>query len=692
LFCTETHGKCFYFGAKTECSLSRALSSIKQRNDVSGVRVRLFDKGSGFFSGDKFCGQVVVRLNLANLRAPESASMPLQKRLGHPKDVVSGAIEFAIAFEDTASKTTTKNTTTSTSTSTGSSSLRAIELDNDEDDDDESTTRKDNDDDDDDDDDKTDDIVADDSKPNEFADLIFGGHTPVVTAAVAAVAAAKEAAVASSPASERRAVTAVAPAVTGEQLKDSILFNDVAIEEALCGASFVIVPKDDECDSVRDGPAAVELQPLGVASSHGKRGKARSERATLRTSAGHKLVLAGDGAVCSNVRLLADRWYFEVTVLSVGARLRDSASGNAHCRVGVCVSSTDRAVFVDGAAVGESALASSVCAGEVDDAACAAATSDAEQQWNVGDVLSVLVDVDAALVRCWRHSRASLERATAQHGGRPPKLASSTGSRLLHLGNTNGGVRAYGAVGEGWNVEFNFGSSPFALRPLPGVRTMYSRLADAQVGEAHALFDRLAGSATDEALITGDGVAALQSELAAQSSEAKRHEDVLLLVLAWRCHATTLWTLTRDEFVLMCMHYGVSTLTAIAALLASDANALLGDMSGADDAVELYNFAFEYLRDDKKVLLVEEACVAWELLLKPKQWALFDEWLAFVRSGAHKAVARDPWQQVVPFARRYATREVAIATYDAENSAFNVLFDEFVEFLARDEKGSQRQN
>jgi hypothetical protein len=369
LFCTETHGKCFYFGAKTECSLSRALSSIKQRNDVSGVRVRLFDKGSGFFSGDKFCGQVVVRLNLANLRAPESASMPLQKRLGHPKDVVSGAIEFAIAFEDTASKTTTKNTTTSTSTSTGSSSLRAIELDNDEDDDDESTTRKDNDDDDDDDDDKTDDIVADDSKPNEFADLIFGGHTPVVTAAVAAVAAAKEAAVASSPASERRAVTAVAPAVTGEQLKDSILFNDVAIEEALCGASFVIVPKDDECDSVRDGPAAVELQPLGVASSHGKRGKARSERATLRTSAGHKLVLAGDGAVCSNVRLLADRWYFEVTVLSVGARLRDSASGNAHCRVGVCVSSTDRAVFVDGAAVGESALASSVCAGEVDDAA-----------------------------------------------------------------------------------------------------------------------------------------------------------------------------------------------------------------------------------------------------------------------------------------------------------------------------------
>jgi hypothetical protein len=128
-------------------------------------------------------------------------------------------------------------------------------------------------------------------------------------------------------------------------------------------------------------------------------------------------------------------------------------------------------------------------------------------------------------------------------------------------------------------------------------------------------------------------VAALQSELAAQSSEAKRHEDVLLLLLAWRCHAGTLWTFTRDEFVLMCMQYGVSTLAAIAALMTSDAAALLGDMSGDDDAVELYNFAFEYLRDDNKVLLVEEACVAWELLLKPKQWALYDAWLAFVRAA-----------------------------------------------------------
>jgi hypothetical protein len=625
--------------------LIRLTSSVKRRADVSGVRVRLFDKGNGFFSSDKFCGQVVVRLNLDNLNGLESASLPLQKRLGHPKDVISGAIEFAIEFTVVCGPMVP---------ATEKAFQRAIEMDNDagdgEDDDDH-----------DDDDDSSNNVSErnkptetasiDESRSSEFADLIFGGHAPLVSVAAAAVeaqSAATAVAATAVVATEPEPRHAVAPAIAGEQLRQSALFNDVAIEEALCGASFVVVPQDDDCDSVRDGPAAVELQPLGTSQAKRDRGKPRSERATLRTSAGHKLVLAGDGAVCSNVRMLADRWYFEATVLSVGASLRNSASGNAHCRVGVCVSSTERAVFVDGAAAaGESSLASSVCGD-------AHADADGEQQWCVGDVLSMLVDVDAALVRCWRHSRASLARATALHG-RPPKLASSTGSRLLHLGNTDGGVRAYGAVGEGWNVEFNFGSSPFALRPLPGVHTLYSRLADAQVGESHALFDRLAGSSADEALITGDGVAALQAELAAQSSDAKRHEDVLLLLLAWRCHATTLWTLTRDEFVLMCMKYGVSTLPAITSLLVKDV-ALLGDMSGDDDATELYNFAFEYLRDDNKVLLVEEACVAWELLLKPKQWALFDDWLAFVRSGAHKAIARDPWQQVVPFAMTLCVR------------------------------------
>ena len=85
---------------------------------------------------------------------------------------------------------------------------------------------------------------------------------------------------------------------------------------------------------------------------------------------------------------------------AVGGLLRDSSDASAHCRVGACVSVTERAVFVDGAAahVEHEVLASSSCDGCDAEAADAAASV----RWAVNDVLSVLIDVDNAYVHCWR--------------------------------------------------------------------------------------------------------------------------------------------------------------------------------------------------------------------------------------------------------------------------------------------------
>lgn len=575
----------------------------KHKADVSGVRVRLYDRRGPFGLADRFCGETVLRVNLDKLRAAESATAPLCKRFGHPKDVVSGSIDFTLAFES-------------------SDAVVAVAEENGE----------------------VDPVVVDNAPVNasdEFANLIFGARAPSVLAAAAATTA--TAATTEAPKPE---VVAKASVDDDELPRVSMQFNDAKIEEALCGASFVIMPKDDDCGSVRDGPAAVEMQTVS--------GGERRARPHLRSSAGgQRLLMSGEGAVCTNVRLLGMRWYVEATVQAVGA------GAAAHCRVGVCVSSMNRAVFVDGAAPGG------------DDAAALAA-HEAPVQWGVGDVLSLLVDVDTSHVYCWRHTRGAAERLAGS------KLSTSE-ARLLHVERTDGGVRVYGAVGGGWSIEFNFGAAPFVFRVPPGARTLHSRLADAQVGEAHALFDELAGSAADEALIADERITALQSALTAQSPAAKSAEDALLLVLAWRCDASTLWTLTRDEFVLMCMRCGVCTLPALAALLAADVARLLPDLAG-DDAVELYNFAFDYLRDDAKVMPLDDAVVAWALLLAPKQWPLYDDWLRFLAQSAHKAIARDPWQQTLPFAARFPTR-AALAAYDADNSAFNVLFDEFAEFV-----------
>jgi hypothetical protein len=590
--------------------------SVAPHADVSGVRLRLYDR-RGLFGAltDRFCGECVLRVNLARLRAPEPGAAPLQKRYGHPKDVVSGSLQFTVAYRS-ATAAAPESESESESESEDASAPVPVPPPA---------------------------AARSAGASSEFADLIFGARAPAVLAAAAVPAVAAAAPVAP-------VAAALAPAAAASRdLHVSAQFNDEKIEEALCGASFVIMPKDDECDSVRDGPAAVELQPLGSSPRHRRRG-----------DGGGLLLGGGAFAVCTNVRLLGMSWYCEATVRAVGAHAPD-----ARCRVGVCVSS--KAVFVDGAAgAGENALQSSG----------GGASSSSSSTWCLGDVLSLLIDVDAAHVYCWRHSRGATAAAAA---ARLPRLATAD-ARLLHLDGVESGVRVFGAVSDGWSVEFNFGAAPFVFRPPPAARTLHSRLADAQVGEAHALFDQLAGSAADEALIADDRVAALQSALAAQSADAKSAEDALLLTLAWRCHASTLWTFTRDEFVLMCMRCGVSSLAALAALLAADARLLLPDLV-SDDAVELYNFCFDYLRDEGRVLLLDDATAAWALVLQPKRWALYDDWLRFVAQAGHKAVARDPWQQVLPFAARFATRE-SLASYDADNSAFNVLFDEFVEFMA----------
>ncbi len=600
-------------GAATRFGVKR-----KKQAAVSGVRVRLYERRGPFGLADRFCGETVLRVNLSKLRAPEAATAPLCKRFGHPKDVVSGSIDFVLAFE-----------TASLARGDGG------------DDNDDHLP-----------DDGDDDAPAAVAPPasaqhndgdDEFANLIFGARAPSVLAAVSSVAAAAPA-----PAPVAAAAAATAAVVVAEDVpRVSVQFNDAKIEEALCGASFVIMPKDDDCGSVRDGPAAVEMQTVSASGE-------RRARPHLRSSAGgQRLLMSGDGAVCTNVRLLGMKWYCEATVKAVGA------GAAAHCRVGVCVSSMSRAVFVDGAAL-------------AGDDAAALAAHEAPVQWGLGDVLSLLVDVDTSHVYCWRHTRAAAERLGAS------KLSTSE-ARLLHVERTDGGVRVYGAVGGGWSIEFNFGATPFVFRVPAGARTLHSRLADAQVGEAHALFDELAGSTADEALIADERIAALQSALTAQSPAAKSAEDALLLVLAWRCDASTLWTLTRDEFVLMCMRCGVCTLPALAELLAADVARLLPDLA-SDDAVELYNYAFDYLRDDAKVLPLDDAVVAWALLLAPKRWPLYDDWLRFVAQSPHKAIARDPWQQALPFAARFPTR-ATLAAYDADNSAFNVLFDEFAAFV-----------
>jgi DCN1-like protein 1/2 len=120
-----------------------------------------------------------------------------------------------------------------------------------------------------------------------------------------------------------------------------------------------------------------------------------------------------------------------------------------------------------------------------------------------------------------------------------------------------------------------------------------------------------------------------------------------------------------------------------------------------------YNYVFEYLREDKKIICkwllsddtdkcltnyfssphltaVEEAKTVWEMLKMNDRWIYFRRFVEFVESKT-KAVSRDTWRMLLNFIEQHPND---LSKYDAD-ACWPSLIDEFVE-LIRSEKNVQQ--
>jgi len=52
-----------------------------------------------------------------------------------------------------------------------------------------------------------------------------------------------------------------------------------------------------------------------------------------------------------------------------------------------------------------------------------------------------------------------------------------------------------------------------------------------------------------------------------------------------------------------------------------------------------YNYVFEYLREEKKIISIEEAKTVWEMLKMPERWSMFPKFIAFAETKT-KAINR----------------------------------------------------
>eukprot|EP00005_Dracoamoeba_jomungandri_P000059 CAMPEP_0174252360 /NCGR_PEP_ID=MMETSP0439-20130205/1863_1 /TAXON_ID=0 /ORGANISM="Stereomyxa ramosa, Strain Chinc5" /LENGTH=598 /DNA_ID=CAMNT_0015332883 /DNA_START=29 /DNA_END=1825 /DNA_ORIENTATION=- len=233
-------------------------------------------------------------------------------------------------------------------------------------------------------------------------------------------------------------------------------------------------------------------------------------------------------------------------------------------------------------------------------------------------------------------------------------------------------------VGKGGQtvVRVNFGKDGFAY-PLEnkGFFGLHSPINESQMEKLVELYNKYKELGMDVSascdmgdVIQGNGALQLQDDLG-----AVEEDDPLMLIIAWKLNCEETWIFAREEFVEGFALYGCWSLEQIR----EKATEWENDIKQDEHFKSFYHFVFDYLKGEgKKILLIEEAEVVWDMILKPRGWPLFDKWLEFLKKKEKKAISRDVWQQLFEFALAYKSD---LSNYD-EMAAWPLIFDEFVEW------------
>jgi len=181
------------------------------------------------------------------------------------------------------------------------------------------------------------------------------------------------------------------------------------------------------------------------------------------------------------------------------------------------------------------------------------------------------------------------------------------------------------------------------------------------------------GQPADSRAILIDGMVQLCSDLDVDPS------DTALLVLSWRCEAGRTCKFTESEFTEGLERLGCDSIEALKKQLPS----LRGELEKADSHKEIYQYTYDWAKEEgQKSLSLEMAVGLWQLLLTGK-FALLDDWCSFVTEHAEKRpVPKDVWNMLLDFSTEVKSD---LSNYDPYGS-WPTMIDEFVDWY-KEEKG-----
>lgn len=159
------------------------------------------------------------------------------------------------------------------------------------------------------------------------------------------------------------------------------------------------------------------------------------------------------------------------------------------------------------------------------------------------------------------------------------------------------------------------------------------------------------------------------------------HEDILLLILAYKMGAKRMGYFTKDEWCGVMAELQCDNLTKFL----EKRNYLRSLVDDRNTFKEIFRYAFDFAKEcDHKAVDKVTASQMLNVLLASK-WSLLTDFLNFLEKSPYKVLNKDQWCNLLEFSRVILPD---LSNYDVDG-AWPVILDEFVEWLRKNQSNEK---
>lgn len=281
------------------------------------------------------------------------------------------------------------------------------------------------------------------------------------------------------------------------------------------------------------------------------------------------------------------------------------------------------------------------------------------EYWNNGDVIGAVLDLDAKTMSFYRNGK---DMGVAFSG--------------FSVGD---GLYPAASLQYGQKIAFNFGKEPFKY-PLhevfPDIHPLNINLTKDQQTQLAKLFEKykavgvsLNESTESEEIIRGEGVLQYSKDLGVTDEK-----DPAMLIIAWKLNAKDkrAWEFSKDTYIggwSLEGCYGIDTMK-------KKVKTWKDELKTPAKFKAFYNFVFDYLKEERTILTIEEATAVWDIIgITEARWPMLPKWLEFIQTK--KSITRDTWRMFYAFMDQYPKD---LSNFSSDD-CWPTTIDEFVDHM-----------